>query len=74
MNNKQRQKAMDALSLAYERVGRLVVAEKCGVTVNTTYAWEVCPPRHVLIVQEIAGVPASWLRPDLYPGIEVSSD
>jgi hypothetical protein len=71
MNDKQRKKAQDALKLAYERVGRNGVADACKVTVNTTYAWEVCPPHHVLAVQEVAGVPAAWLRPDYYPSIEV---
>jgi hypothetical protein len=72
MNDKQQTKAIDALNLVIERIGRHTLAEICKVGVTATYAWEVCPPQHVLIVQEVAGVPASWLRPDYYPSIEVS--
>jgi hypothetical protein len=68
MNEKQEKKARDALAIAFERVGRQTVADACNVAVQTTYKWDICPAHHVLAVQEIAGVPAAWLRPDLYPG------
>jgi hypothetical protein len=74
MNERQRIRAMSALALAYERVGRKEIAKACNVTVNTTYGWDVVPPLHVLVVQEVSGVPAMWLRPDIYPGIDLESE
>ena len=72
MNDRQRKKAQDALELVIDRIGRHKLADVCKVGVTATYAWEVCPPQHVLMVQEVSGVPAAWLRPDYYPSIEVA--
>jgi hypothetical protein len=73
MNQRQREKAINALKLVIERIGRHTLADVCKVRVTATYAWEVCPPQHVLVVQEVSGVPAAWLRPDYYPSIEVDN-
>jgi hypothetical protein len=74
MNEKQRQRATEALRLAVERVGRKRLAEICGIGLTATYNWDALPAQHVLRVQEATGVPASWLRPDYYPGLEVVDD
>lgn len=74
MNEKQHKKAREALLRAYDAIGRHGVADACKVAVQTTYKWDVCPSGHALMIEAVAGVPASWLRPDLYPGLIVTNN
>lgn len=68
MNEQQQARAEAWLEKVYEKIGRKEAAAACGVTVNATYKWLICPAAHVLTLEEAAAVPRSFLRPDLYPG------
>jgi len=74
MNERQRKKAKSALEKAYNTIGRQAVADACGVSVQATYKWDVCPATHVLMIEAMAEIPSSFLRPDLYPGLEIGGD
>lgn len=45
--------------------GRL--GEALGITGQAVGQWNAVPPRRVLDVERISGVPRHELRPDLYP-------
>lgn len=68
MNPKEQDRAERSLLEVYDRIGRKKAAKACGVTVNATYKWTICPAAHVLTLEEVAAIPRSFLRPDLYPG------
>lgn len=48
--------------------GGAALARKLGLkSRQAVYQWTEVPPKHVLRVEEISGVPRHELRPDLYP-------
>jgi DNA-binding transcriptional regulator YdaS (Cro superfamily) len=54
--------------------GILQLASKCGVSHQAVYKWRRSgiPPRRVLLLERVSGVPRHELRPDLYPPSEFS--
>ena len=68
MNDEERELAIRTMREVFEKIGKAGVAEACGVKAPSVYSWEVCPAHHVLTLEAVAGVPRSFLRPDLYPG------
>lgn len=68
MNTKERELASRTMREVFDKHGKAGVATACGVKTPSVYSWEVCPPHHVLTLEAFAGVPRSFLRPDLYPG------
>jgi DNA-binding transcriptional regulator YdaS (Cro superfamily) len=42
-------------------------ARGCSISRHAIYQWRMVPPRHVLAVEEITGIPRHRLRPDYYP-------
>lgn len=48
--------------------GRL--AKELGLARATVWGWESVPPKHVIAVERITGIPRTELRPDLYPPTE----
>lgn len=47
--------------------GRIVeLAAACEITHSAVSQWETVPPKRVLIVERVTGIPREVLRPDLY--------
>lgn len=60
-----------ALKRAIDAVGGLSgLAEPLGITEQAVSQWDDVPPKRVLDVERISGVPRYELRPDLYPAPE----
>lgn len=56
------------MSEVRKRAGGLdALARAVGVRKQTVWEWSRVPPKHVLRVEELTGIPASELRPDIYP-------
>jgi len=43
------------------------IAKALGISHQAVLQWTRCPPRRVLAIERITGVPRHALRPDLYP-------
>jgi DNA-binding transcriptional regulator YdaS (Cro superfamily) len=43
------------------------LAAKLGLHRATVWGWKEVPPRHVINVEKVTGIPREELRPDLYP-------
>lgn len=57
-----------ALKRAIEKAGSARrLAHKLGITQQSLGEWTRVPPRRVLAVERVTGVPRWELRPDLYP-------
>lgn len=57
-----------ALSKAIEEAGGpKAVGRQIGISSQAISQWQECPPRRVLAVERITGIPRHELRPDLYP-------
>lgn len=67
MTPEQQASAEQALAeiLTGEHIVRQI-AEKLGITTPAIYQWKVVPPRRVLAVSDITGIPCHRLRPDMY--------
>lgn len=70
MTQRETERARAALKDAFHKAGRERIADLCGCSRSATYHWDICPPHHVLTIEAATGVPRSFLRPDLYPGID----
>lgn len=58
----------EALRRAIERVGGLSgLANPLGISEQAVSQWDKVPPRRVLEVERVSGVPRHELRPDMYP-------
>ncbi|WP_082666601.1 transcriptional regulator [Acetobacter senegalensis] len=58
----------DALKRVIEAVGGVTpLASLLGIKPPSIYSWKEIPPRRVVRIAEITGIPACELRPDLYP-------
>jgi len=47
--------------------GIAALARHLGIKHNSIYSWEQVPPKRVLEVERITGIPRHRLRPDMYP-------
>lgn len=61
--------AASSLRRAITGAGGPVVLARAmgGITSQAIGQWFICPPRRVLLVERLTGVPRHELRPDLYP-------
>jgi DNA-binding transcriptional regulator YdaS (Cro superfamily) len=58
----------EALQRAKQTVGTAsALAQKLGITAQALSQWSQVPPRRVLQVERLTGVPRHELRPDIYP-------
>ncbi|MCG4260735.1 helix-turn-helix domain-containing protein [Acetobacter senegalensis] len=58
----------NALKRVIEVVGGVApLASLLGIKPPSIYSWKEIPPKRVVRIAEITGIPASELRPDLYP-------
>jgi DNA-binding transcriptional regulator YdaS (Cro superfamily) len=54
--------------LAADGVKKL--ADGIGLSISTVSLWKMIPPKHVLAIEKLTGIPREELRPDLYPSDE----
>ena len=47
--------------------GGVRLAEALGLTRQAVYQWKHVPVDHVLMVEQVTGMPRHRLRPDIYP-------
>ena len=47
--------------------GADALAKALGITSQAFYSWKEVPPRRVLDIERITGIPRHEIRPDLYP-------
>jgi hypothetical protein len=58
----------ESLKEAIERAGGFhALGRHLGISWQAIQRWPQVPPRRVLAVERITGVPRSKLRPDIYP-------
>lgn len=46
------------------------LARKLGISRQAVHQWTQCPPKHVLTLEAMSGVPRHHIRPDIYPAPE----
>lgn len=49
--------------------GPVSLADKLGIKHPSICNWDVVPPRRVIAVERLTGVPRWRLRPDIYPEV-----
>jgi DNA-binding transcriptional regulator YdaS (Cro superfamily) len=47
--------------------GPTALTRMLGIKVPAIYSWKKVPPRRVLAIERVTGIPRTKLRPDLYP-------
>lgn len=58
----------DPIKLAASKIGGIVKLSKAlGLSRGAVSQWTEVPPKHVLPIERLTGVPREILRPDLYP-------
>lgn len=58
---------------AAARVGSLSeLARRLGIKHPALYKWREVPPKRVLALEKISGIPRHEIRPDLYPEKETT--
>jgi DNA-binding transcriptional regulator YdaS (Cro superfamily) len=57
----------EALKRAIRVLGPAALSRHLHISHQAIAQWRICPPRHVLTVERVTGVPRQELRPDLYP-------
>jgi transcriptional regulator with XRE-family HTH domain len=60
------QEAVRRLREDGERAPKTALARRLGVTRSAINQWEEVPPRHVLELESLSGVPRYEMRPDIY--------
>ncbi|TAN61467.1 MAG: hypothetical protein EPN20_12430 [Magnetospirillum sp.] len=65
--------AREALREAKKAVGTVKLAQGLGIRSQAVSGWYMVPPRRVLDVERLSGVPRWRLRPDLYPSPEAAA-
>jgi Uncharacterized protein conserved in bacteria, prophage-related len=46
------------------------LARALGITKGAVWQWRQVPPRHVITIERLTGIPREVLRPDLHPSRE----
>jgi len=60
--------AIEIVERAAEQVGGLAeLARRLGIKHTAFYRWKSVPPRRVLQIEKLTGIPREEMRPDLYP-------